>query len=259
MNNRVICDGDDERYTQNKLKEDVRENRIKMQPGKSMIIFDTETTGLNPGNIVQLSYLIINDRDIKSKNFFFKVDYVEPGAQDVHGFSVEDLKRLSKNRDFGFHAKEIHNDFENADLLVAHNIQFDMNFLKKEFHTHKLKFDKNNQFCTMNHYTNICKLPRGWGGGYKWPKLSEVVDFLKIDKKEKRKLSEHLFGVQNQPHDARSDILDTYLILKKGIELRYIHKAELGIESIRTLDKKREPGNLFRDESKRIRGHEMAM
>ncbi len=58
-----------------------------------MIFFDTETTGIRPGNICQLSYILV-DTSYKptktiGKNIFFTVDYVEPSAQDVHGFSID--------------------------------------------------------------------------------------------------------------------------------------------------------------------------
>mgnify|MGYP003734308207 FL=1 len=64
-----------------------------------MIFFDTETTGLKPGSICQLSYITV-DASVKpqitrGENIFFSVDYMEPSAEEVHGFSVEDLYELS--------------------------------------------------------------------------------------------------------------------------------------------------------------------
>jgi DNA polymerase-3 subunit epsilon len=259
MRIKATLDNNDENMFDETLKTYIDKNKITMQQGKSMIIFDTETTGLKPGNIVQLAYLLITDKDIKAKNFFFKVDYVEPGAELIHGFSVERLKKLSNNKEFGFYANQIHKDFTKADILVAHNIQFDMNFLKKELRSQNLDIDPDNQFCTMRHFTNILELPRTWGRGYKWPKLSELTEFLKIDKNEKIKLSEYLFGEQNQPHDARGDIVDTYLALKKGIEKGYIFKNELEIKSIKTLNKEINSKLYFPQSNTKNRANEMVM
>ena len=68
------------------------------------LIFDTETTGLNPyGNqIAQLSYLMIDDNyEVKTaKNFYFAVDYVEAGASEVNGLTKKVLDELSEGKKF---------------------------------------------------------------------------------------------------------------------------------------------------------------
>ena len=94
-----------------------------------MIIFlDTETTGLHPGNICQLSYIMQDDKKVIAKNYFFTVDFVEQSAFMVHGFSVEKLKDLSNGQRFCDHIKEIDEDFSSAKLIVAHNFSFDQSF-----------------------------------------------------------------------------------------------------------------------------------
>jgi len=55
------------------------------------VFLDTETTGLEPGQIAQISY-IISDDDLniqKAENIYFKVKSMEPKAQSVHGLSIE--------------------------------------------------------------------------------------------------------------------------------------------------------------------------
>ena len=66
-----------------------------------ILYFDTETTGLHPGQICQLSYVMQTKEKVESKNFFFSVDYIEPSAQMVHGFSKQKLFDLSAGRNFG--------------------------------------------------------------------------------------------------------------------------------------------------------------
>ena len=50
-----------------------------------LLFFDTETTGIKPGSICQLSYITV-DASAKpqittGKNFFFTVDEMEPSAE----------------------------------------------------------------------------------------------------------------------------------------------------------------------------------
>ena len=98
-----------------------------------ILYFDTETTGLHPGQICQLTYILQDKNGVKAKNFFFSVDYVEFSAQMVHGFSKEKLFVLSNGKTFSDHFEEIKSDFESADLVVAHNVSFDFSFMRKEF------------------------------------------------------------------------------------------------------------------------------
>lgn len=197
------------------------------------IFFDTETTGLMPGNICQLTYVIAEGKNVIGKNFFFEVDAVEPGAQKVHGFSVEKLKELSGGKRFKDHSAEVLKDFQSADFLIAHNIQFDMRFIKTELRRENKEFDPDNLFCTMEHFTNYCKLPRKFGSGYKWPKLEELSPILGIKPKEVNDLTAHIFKSKDvTSHDARRDVAETYLCWLTGLEKGLIFKKEFGIDNI---------------------------
>ena len=48
-----------------------------------VLYFDTETTGLRPGRICQLSYVMRTKESVQAKNMFFSVGYVEPSAAAV--------------------------------------------------------------------------------------------------------------------------------------------------------------------------------
>lgn len=185
---------------------------------KRIIIFDTETTGINPGNICQLSYLKISPTGIIPKNFFFKVDYIEPGAQKVHGLTVEKLIELSDGKVFSDSVEEIYRDFMTVDLLVGHNIDFDMKFLTAELERSTLNFNKKDIFCTMKKFTGICKIPKSNGAGFKWPNLGELSKFLNISQKEQDELAKRLYGVESVAHDARGDIICTYLCFLEGLK-----------------------------------------
>lgn len=183
-----------------------------------MIIYlDTETTGLYPGNICQLSYIMQTKDYVKAKNFFFTVDFVEFGAYAVHGFSVQKLQELSNGRRFDYFIDEIEEDFKSANILIAHNSQFDSMFLRSEFENNNRDFDFFNFFCSMKNSIEFCKLAKTRGMGYKYPKLSELCDKLEIDDMDIRIASKKLYGESSSFHDARFDTTALYLAVNKGM------------------------------------------
>ena len=58
------------------------------------IYFDTETTGLTPGRIIELAYILDYGTRVETKNFFFAVDYVPESASKIHGITTEKLKNV---------------------------------------------------------------------------------------------------------------------------------------------------------------------
>lgn len=184
-----------------------------------MIIYlDTETTGLRPGNICQLSY-IMQDKDVvTAKNMFFAVDFVEMGALMVHGFSVEKLAVLSNGKRFNDRIEEIESDFNRADLIVAHNTAFDFMFLDKEYQNCGRNFSASNSLCSMKSMTPICKLKRTSSKGYKYPRLNELTAFLGISDKEILDTSKKIFGAKTGFHDARFDTTAVYLAVNKAMK-----------------------------------------
>ena len=163
----------------------------------SKIFLDTETTGLSTysNQIAQLSYLIVEGSEIvQAKNFFFAVDKVEEGAERVHGLSKEILERLSKGKVFRDYAEEIAEDFKGR-MVIGHNVNFDLGFLRTELHRAGITPDIKNSFCTMHYYTDICQIGyNSYYGTYKWPKLEEVICCLGIDSKDIYNKSIVLFG-----------------------------------------------------------------
>ncbi len=183
-----------------------------------MIVYlDTETTGLTPGKICQLSYVMQSKYSVTAKNLFFAVDYVEPSAQAVHGFSVEKLKTLSGSKIFSDYADEIFNDLCLSDLIVTHNFVFDYSFLRKEFENIGKTFIYKESFCSMKKTTPVCKLQRSSGVGYKYPKLSEACKFFSVTDTDIALESKKLFGESADYHDARFDATAVYLLMTKGV------------------------------------------
>jgi DNA polymerase III subunit epsilon len=186
-----------------------------------IIFFDTETTGIHPGNICQLSYILAKEGHVKAKNFFFKVDYISPAAVKVHGFTKEILEKLSGGKRFKDFSEEIYNDFKEADVLVGHNISFDNKFLKTELERSGKQFEPKDSFCTMWHFKQFLT---------KRPRLTELGAYLRIDSDAIERTSETLFGSgDNKAHDARYDTTLTYLCWRKGLEMEKISKGRFGI------------------------------
>ncbi len=182
-----------------------------------ILFFDTETTGLYPGRIIQLSYIMTDGENTVAKNFFFAVSYIEPSAQAVHGFSVEKLAILSGGNTCSCDIDEIYDDFLSADLIVAHNAKFDIGFLIAEFNYQDRIFRYRESFDTMKAFTPIMKMERSNHKGYKYPKLSELCEFLDIYPYDITRKSIELFGSgEVSGHDARFDTTALMLCFFEG-------------------------------------------
>lgn len=182
-----------------------------------ILFFDTETTGLRPGRIIQLSYVMTDGQTTVAKNFFFGVDYIEPSASAVHGFTVEKLKVLAGDNTFSCCIDEIYADFLSADLIVAHNVNFDISFLIAEFGYQDTRFRYKESFDTMKAFTPIMKMERANHRGYKYPKLGEMCEFLDIYPYDVTRKSIELFDAGDVGgHDARYDTTALYLCFMEG-------------------------------------------
>ena len=182
-----------------------------------VIYLDTETSGYYPGEICQLSYVMQDRTGATAKNYFFSVKKVDYGAYLVHGFSKEILYELSDGKKFSDMAEEIAADLFSADLVVSHNVAFDFMFLRREFERAGIDFAVKDSFCTMKSTVGLCKLART-GGGYKYPKLSELCDKLGIGENVIAGATEKFFGEELKYHDARFDTAAVYLIANAGRE-----------------------------------------
>ena len=176
------------------------------------IFFDTETTGLKPGQIGQLTYIIEEDNEFKAaKNFFFTVDIMDPSAEKVHGFSMELLEKLSGGKRIEHSIEEIKRDFENA-TLIAHNVNFDLKFLQAEFERVGIPLNIKRTFCTMNYFKGITAIPARTGEGFKNPKLEEVVNHYVIDRENIMNATKKLYNCgEVSYHDARYDTTAMYV------------------------------------------------
>ncbi len=186
-----------------------------------IIVFDTETTGLRPGQIGQISYILDDGLSARGFNRFFAVAYMPPDAQAVHGFSAERLAELSGGARFADAAPAIHADFKAADIAVGHNLDFDMSFLRAELARAGIRYRHRRGLCTMYYFTKLMGLP-GRGGTAKPPSLRELCAFLAVDDGAVRAHSLQIFGEAGGAHDARYDAAATHLCVRSAIEKGFL-------------------------------------
>jgi len=187
----------------------------------SYAIFDFETTGLRPPSDkpVQLAYILLdrNWRILKAKNFYFEVQEEIPlSATKVHGLTKTKLTQLGA-KPYATYASEIQYDFFTKGLLsIAHNANFDIQFLRHFFLNHtSIPY-----WCTMKYYTNIVQLP-GLYNDYKWPKVSETLLHLNIQEEDALQTCKEFYQSSDIGyHDARFDIICIYKMIQKDATLR---------------------------------------
>ena len=87
------------------------------------LLLDTETNSAHPGQIAQLSYILVDEsrKFQTSKNYFFRVDEMDRFAQAIHGFSLEKLEELSQGRTFSDQSNDLI-PLLDCHTLVAHNV-----------------------------------------------------------------------------------------------------------------------------------------
>lgn len=213
-----------------------------------VLVFDTETTGLpkskimNPDmlnlwpHIVQFSYVIydtaLNDI-VESKDAIVKIKdgiTIPEDSIKIHGVTNEISQKNGISIEFILNEFFYH--LRNVDLLVGHNISFDINMIKVEllrfiyeansyisenesraykFNLHFLTNYKN-IYCTLHESINLCNIKAidKFGKEYiKFPKLLELH----------QKLFE---STPNNLHNSFNDILITlrcFMKLKHHIDL----------------------------------------
>ena len=163
------------------------------------LIFDTETTGLpkrwnapisdmdNWPRCVQLAWQLHDNKGdlisnhsylIKAKGFDIPYE-----AEKIHGISTDLANEIGKNID---DVLELFiNDYKTAGFLVGHNLKFDINIVGAELYRkgYEIDISKKDVLDTCSELTaEVCKLPGGRGGKFKYPTLLEIYSILFKDK-----------------------------------------------------------------------------
>jgi DNA polymerase III epsilon subunit-like protein len=146
------------------------------------LIFDTETSGLPPKKtlnletlnewpyIVQFSFILFDTETLKitEYDYIIKAPFISEESIQIHGIT------LSMNKEQGFSFPCIYDIFklclDQCNIVIGHNIQFDIQMLQAECMRYNIPFSLNKPtLCTMKTTTKLCNLPR-----MKWPTLNEL-------------------------------------------------------------------------------------
>lgn len=191
----------------------------KLKIDESCIVFDTETTGLNPerDEIIQLSII-----DGTGKVLFD--EYIKPSrrkkwpeAQKVSGISPEMVKNC---KTFRFFRKTIQDIFDSHKTIIAYNIGFDADFLRESGVDVFRKVSSGIKFNTL-----FDELPEGsetkdwrdvmidfaevygewsdYNNSYKWQKLSTAAAY---------------YNFKFSAHNSLEDVKATLFVAKKLYE-----------------------------------------
>lgn len=166
---------------------------------KKIIVFDTETTDI-AGYIVSYAFVFY---DVETKKITKEVhEFLNPKAKiseeayEVHKITEESVKDKPTFRE---HAEMILSYFEESDMLVGHNILYDMGVMKRELER-------------IGHQTNIIDIPI-------FDTMYYAVDVVELEKKKMPRLEEcvaYFFGPQSAKyHDALEDVKMTLKVFEK--------------------------------------------
>ena len=163
-----------------------------------IIVFDTETTGLDPGKgrdeILQLS-IIDGDGNILI-NTYIKPRWHDkwPKAAEINGITPEMVADAPDPEEIISTVKGI---FESADMLIAYNGRFDLSFLdvwgirpSEEQAVVDVMLEFAEVYGERNYYY----------GGYKWQKLTTAASY---------------YGYKFAAHDSLEDVRATLFIYRK--------------------------------------------
>ena len=158
------------------------------------VVFDTETTGLEPGHVLQLAFVVVrgNGEMLEDYSTYVKRRFWRPGplgAHHVHGITRRHLRS-------GVPMRDALDQLEQAcagAIPVAHNAAFDLTFLRAE--SQRLGRPSRLE-------PTLCSL-----------KLSRSLDPQRSRRHKLANLVEH-YGLDAIPtHDALADAKATALLL----------------------------------------------
>lgn len=159
-----------------------------------ILFFDSETNGLpidykasytdvdNWPRVISLAW-ILADENRKVHAHGYDLIYPDGWEMPTEKFWTDKGYTQENNIAHGKKIADVLTLFlaakQEADLLVAHNLNFDHRIVWAEFIRAGMEPRSGmNKLCTMMKGTSVAKIPAAKGRGYKWPKLEELYTFL---------------------------------------------------------------------------------
>lgn len=161
------------------------------------VIFDTETNGKilnwnaklnehtldNFPRITQLAWQKVCLETVEVMNEH--QSFIKPNGWTIpkEQFFIENNMSTERCEEFGVPLEEviplIISDLQDSEIVVAHNLNFDMKVIGAEMIRLKMSVGKQLiKVCTMEASIDYCKLPPFRYGKYKFPKLVELYKIL---------------------------------------------------------------------------------
>lgn len=153
-----IDEANEKSINKNKISDTILNSNISIKiSGKRFPLFiDVETTGLHSNDsVVSLCMILLycDQTEMSGKLTFKKLHYIfdpckksHPIAEKIHGYDDWTLRHQDL---FIEKIKEIQDLINECDLIVAHNVKFDISFLSREFQKCGIKFPDIDTICTM--------------------------------------------------------------------------------------------------------------
>lgn len=195
-----------------------------------LAILDTESNGLfdfsqpadAPGQprLATLAIILaeLNENVLtttKELNFMVKPEGWEmrPEATAVNGLTTEHL--LANGQPVRDVLLTYTNLIELGYVLGAFNAQFDLKMMRGELRRAGMpdRFESTPNFCVMRALTDVCRIPRAKGAGFKFPKLSEAC--------------KHFGIAEPAAHSAMGDATSAFLLVGELVRLGLMPKPEV--------------------------------
>lgn len=137
-------------------KDDSEESPLFIHGPKKPLFVDVETTGLHSDDrIISICMILLNTEEIQETgNVRFKgIHYIfdpckksHPIAEKIHGYDDWTLRHQEL---FEQRMPMIQSLLEEADVVVAHNVKFDIRFIKNQFLSAGINLEEIKTICTM--------------------------------------------------------------------------------------------------------------
>jgi DNA polymerase III subunit epsilon len=160
-----------------------------------ILIFDTETTGVNPKYEEILELAIINGCGDILFNGRFRPEKRKTWkhAQEINGISPDDVKDCKPITEYLLQLQEI---FDKPKIIAGYNVNFDLKFI----HAAGIKTHADYIIDVMEQFADERGIYDEEHGHNKWFKLEEAANY---------------YGYQFKPHGALEDCKATLFVLKK--------------------------------------------
>jgi len=155
----------------------------------NFVVFDCETTGLNPkkDRILSIGAVSVKNKKIKineSLEIYVKQSYFNPKSASVHGITQEnDFEKLTEEEAVKFFLRLIKNH-----TLVGHHVNFDVAMINQALKRMKLPRLKNKKLDTNEYYLKKRGIPLEQRYS-----LDELCDTFKIPKQDRHTASGDAF------------------------------------------------------------------